>query len=605
MNDAINRFAKIPYDLKMPRSTFDLSHDVKTTFKSGFLIPIDIMEVLPGDTFNFNVSFVLRSLTPVAPTMDNAYIDIYAFFVPSRILWEKSSPEYSSTGGWKAFMGENSQTPWALEDRPTLPTYTFETQDKAFVPGKVSNNDLFSSLSGTILPYVGGINITTEVGSTGPYLNFRAEYNALPIRGYSFIWNEFFRNENINNPINIKFDSENLNFIIGDNTSGGTLSIDFICQQYEDLLNTAYNVNGDLNLGSYSYQFYSLLPVNKFKDYFTSALPAPQKGNGVLIPLGDLAPLTTGEAYNTLSGMTWNAGVATLPFAAVFSGSGSQAAKLTGVQGSVSPETGSVYPNNLYADLSQATSIQLTLLRNLWQLQKFQEKDARYGTRYRELIASHFGVISPENIQNVPELLGGYRYPINITTVLQNSETNNSALGTTGAFSNTSNVTGNFGKSFTEHGYIYVMACVRTQNTYSQGMPRMYSRREYTDFYFPVFANISEQPVYQSEIYNNDNDDVVFGYKEAWAEYRYIPNKLTGMFSANAEDTILSAWTYGENFESAPILNESFIRENPEKVWKTLSATEGAFQYFGDFYIKCKSARVMPLYSIPGLVDHH
>lgn len=604
MNDAINRFAKIPYDLKMPRSTFDLSHDIKTTFKSGYLIPLDIMEVLPGDTFNFNVSFVLRSLTPVAPTMDNAFIDIYAFFIPSRILWEKSSPEYTSTGGWKAFMGENSQTPWALEDRPSLPTIELDFNSNE-IANTVPINEVFNAFSGTIFPYLGGFNLrAVESGSNVTYL-YHCEYNALPIRGYAYIWNEFFRNENINNPIDVRFDSQNVIIDPQLNLAPGLEHINGL-QFGGSVGSITYDRFGDPL--SDNYKYYSLLPVNKFKDYFTSALPAPQKGNGVLIPLGDLAPLTIGENYDTLKNMRWGTFGSILPAGVgLVPGTGQNEGIMVGLQGDVAPQSRNVvYPNNLYADLSNATSIQLTMLRNLWQLQKFQEKDARYGSRYRELIASHFGVISPENIQNVPELLGGYRYPINITTVLQNSETNKSALGTTGAFSNTSNTTGSFGKSFTEHGYIYVLACVRTQNTYSQGLERMYARRDYTDFYFPVFANISEQPIYQSELFNNgDNGDVVFGYKEAWAEYRYIPNKLTGCFNVTSEDLILNAWTYAENFSTAPILNESFVRENPEKVWKTLSVTEGAYQYYGDFYIKCKSTRVMPLYSIPGLVDHH
>lgn len=566
-----SRFAYNPTNISINRSTFDRSSQHKTTFNAGKLVPIYVDEVLPGDTFSIDVGMVVRQATPIFPVMDNAQLDMYFFFVPMRIVWEHT----------KEFFGENTTTQWEQKIEYNIPQITS--------PENGWNE-------GTVADYFG---IPTKVAFS---LTGTEPINHLPFRAYCMIWNEFFRDQNLQDPVLIDK---------GDSVTQGSNIVTPGADSYQQAALGGGN----------------LLPVCKFFDYFTGALPAPQKGPAVLLPLGAQAPVITGEditanVLNPTPPMRWHLNSPVPSGLKVVTGGMSDSspnmnAKITAytISGvSDISAISSMRPSNLYADLTNATAATINELRMAFQLQKLYERDARGGTRYREIILSHFGVTSPDARQQVPEYLGGFRVPVNIDQVVQTSATDTtSPQGNVAAFSRTSTSRNGFSKSFTEHGYILGLTCIRNENTYQQGLEKMWTRTGRFNFYWPALANIGEQPIYNYEIYaqgdlNSMEDNEVFGYQEAWAEYRYKPSRVSGAMRSNAETGSLDAWHYADNYTKLPTLSDEWIQANQENIGRTLAVQESTGndeQFIADFYFKCSCTRPMPVYSIPGLIDHN
>ena len=547
-------FAENP-QITIGRSRFVRMHDLKTTFNAGKIIPIRTIEVLPGDTIKLNMAGVIRMQTPIKPVMDNAWCDIMWFFVPNRIIWKH----------WKNFMGENTEGPWTSPTEYTIPQIT------APQGGWAKN---------TIADYLGW---PTKVDNIS--------LNALYPRAYVQIWNDWFRDENLQKFSYINPDSDA--DVVGSNGS---------------------NYVTDPILAGMP------LPCAKPHDYFTSALPAPQKGPDVLLPLG-----STASVYGTNNGLVLTDGTNI--------GQLHRQAQNYMETSAGNTEIGINYPGpesvftqsktlgvankeqvtdaGLYADLSTATAATINQLRMAWQLQKMFEKDARGGTRYIEIIKNHFGVTASDARLQRAEYLGGHRIPIQMTQVLQTSATEDgtSPQGNTAAFSYTKDTHSYFTKSFEEHGIIFGLAMVRTMHTYQQGINKKFSRKTREDYYDPVFANLGEQPILNKEIYAQGTavDDEVFGYQEAWAEYRYEPNQVTGEFRSNvAPNGGLSIWHYADYYTSLPTLGEDFIKETSVNIDRTLTVQSTvADQFIANFSFQEIDVRPMPAHSIPGLVDHH
>lgn len=544
------RFALNPTNLDIARSTFRRDHSVKLSFNVGDVIPFYVDEVLPGDTFQVKTSMVVRLQTLLTPMMDNLYLDTYFYFVPNRIVWQH----------WRELMGENTQSAW-------IPTVEYSVPQVSAPAGGWS--------IGTIADYMG---VPTGVP--------RLFVNALPFRAYALIMNEWFRDENLSDPLNIPVD---------DATLGGSNGTNYIT---------------DVVKGGMPFK------AAKFHDYFTSALPAPQKGPDVTIPVSGGAnyPVQTlskeipGSPTAPLRVKTFDE----MPY------------NVIGINKSTAPQPGSVWasqnttsgnadffvPTNLWAindgSVSAAT---INQLRMAFQVQKLYEKDARGGTRYIEILKSHFGVTSPDARLQRPEYLGGNRIPVNINQVVQSSATqaDGTPLGDTAAFSVTTDVHGDFIKSFVEHGFVIGVMVARYDHTYQQGLERFWSRKDRLDYYFPVFANIGEQPILNKEIYaqGTTQDDEVFGYQEAWADYRYKPSRVAGEMRSKAPAS-LDVWHLADEYTQLPKLSDAWIREDKTNVDRVLAVTSSVSnQMFADLYIQCKATRPMPVYSIPGLIDHH
>lgn len=591
INPANSRFAYVQSDLGMKRSRFDRPHTHKTTLSAGKLYPLLVDEVLPGDTYSVDTSALVRMSTPIHPVMDDCFLDIYYFFVPARITWEH----------WKEFMGESPSDPYVNPVEYTIP-YLERRPTSDIEPQGVPAHSL--------LDYMG---IPT---GTAP-----RRINALPFRAFCLIWNEWFRDQNLQNAINVPLDDSNIGYAL----SGVSSPED---SQFYDFWNpsnpNAYVLNschgGDLP------------PVNKYHDYFTSALKEPQKGDPVPIPLSGFAPVyvsSNGLDTETLRLTLRDRGLVS-PRAvswrdeagAIVSGNVDLSEFGTAVLNDGASVDGTIdlFYNDTVADLSllKDTGIYSTIsdLRFAFQMQKFLEADNRGGTRYREILKQHFNVISPDATQQIPEFLGGKRIPINMSQVLQTSATDDvSPQGNTAAYSLTTDKHSAFTKSFTEHGYLFAVGCIRTRHTYAQGVDPLFSRFNRFDFYFPEFANISEQPIYNRELYNpaavagtaggTDFGDQIFGYKEAWAEYRFKPNRVSGEFRPT-NPTPLSAWTYVDDYDSPPYLSSEWIRETRVNIDRTLAVNDPDIdQFIADFFFDMKTTRVMPVYSIPGLADHH
>lgn len=552
--DKLNRFAKNPVHMDFKRSKFNLSHGAKLTMNSGYLVPVLVDEILPDDTIKIDVSSVIRSLTVAVPVMDNAYLDLYAFWCPARICCVHDKD-------WEKVAGENVAGYWAPATESTLE----------------NTGNTFKFVSG--YP-VQAQSLADYMGIPIGFYNANVGISRLPFNGYWEIWNQWFRDQNVDAPIDWKAHSSN-------------------------------------DTGFRAGQATLLAPVNKFHDYFTSALPAPQKGNSVLLPMVGNAPVITGADHQTtfkgtIGVNTVSAGsmIADENYPLYNHASAVPQGWLTHGSTSAGTSVGNtnyIQFTNLYADLSNATAASVNDLRQAFALQKLFEKDARGGTRYREILLAHFGVSIPDNTIQVPEYLGGKRIPLNMLQVLQTTPTTNAPVGTTGAFSNTADSSYICTKSFSEFGYVYVLACIRTNQGYSQGVSKMFTRNRRYDFYDPVFANIGEMPVKTIELYANNSSDLitVFGYQEAWAEYRFKPTKICGYLSANSGDSVAQLWTYGNKFVSAPVLNGDFMKQPKSQIGNTLAITNPTYQFVCDFFINYTSWRAMPYFSVPGLIDHH
>ncbi|ALS03508.1 VP1 [Gokushovirus WZ-2015a] len=549
-----SRFASNPTNLDISRSRFRRDSDIKFTFNVGDIIPFYVDEVLPGDTFSIDSSKVVRLQTPAVPIMDNIYLDYYWFFVPNRIVWEH----------WRELMGENTKSAWIPDTEYQVPQIT--APDGGFS-------------AGTIADYMG---IPTNVGNLS--------VNALPFRAYALIMNEWFRDENLTDPLNIP---------TNDATVAGSNGDNYLT---------------DVAKGGKPFK------ASKYHDYFTSALPAPQKGADVGIGLTGSAPVITTSSPKSLPTpiipLTWN-DVSTGKLFTPDSryeislnpgGSGIQFTKAVSSSHGAGVDFNEIAPRNLVADLGSTSAITVNELRMAFQLQKLYEKDARGGSRYIELLKSHFGVTSPDARLQRPEYLGGNRIPININQVVQtSSNVTDQPLGDTGAYSLTVDYHSDFTRSFVEHGFIMGLCVARYDHSYQQGLERFWSRKSRFDYYWPVLANIGEQAIKNKEIFAQATsvDDEVFGYQEAWADYRYKPSRVAGEMRSNFKQS-LDVWHLGDDYDSLPRLSDSWIREDKSNLDRCLTITSSvANQLFCDVYVQNKTTRAMPLYSIPGLIDHH
>lgn len=548
-----SHFSVNPINLDIQRSKFVRPSTHKTTFNAGNLIPIYVDEVLPGDTFKMNMSSVIRMSTPIYPVMDNANMDVYFFFVPNRLVWDH----------WKEFFGENNSTHWEQPVEYEVPQITAPTGGWA---------------KGTIADYMG---IPTKIENIS--------VQALPFRAYCKIWNDWFRDQNLKDPAMISMD---------ETTTAGANTGDYVTNAEKGALP---------------------LKVAKYHDYFTAALPEPQKGPEVNIgAMGGYAPVITRteEITKTAANSKWYIEAPNVAsnqnIIATFKMKGTsgnyEAANY--VNASNSYPNAKFIPINLWADMNVGgTTTSINALRQAFAIQRLYEKNARGGTRYIEIIKAHFGVQSPDARQQRSEYLGGTRIPINMDQVVQTSNSGDGITpqGNTAAYSLTAFNESMFTKSFTEHGYIIGLCAIRTEHTYQQGIERFWSRKKMLDYYFPTLANLGEQAILNKEIYaqGNATDDEAFGYQEAWAEYRYKPSRVSGAMRSNYQTT-LDAWHYADKYSSQPILSSEWIDETSANIDRTLavqSSTED--QFIADFYFACEATRPMPLYSIPGLIDHH
>ena len=550
----VTRFSRSAVNLDIPRTKFNMPHKHTTTFNSGKLIPIFFQECLPGDTFQMDTSIIARMSTPQVPVMDTAYLDYYYFFVPNRLVWR----------GWQEFMGENPHGAWTTGlQQKSIPKYSTK------VPSH-SNGD-----------YLG---LPTNMG-------FNRNVSALPFRALRLIWNDWFRSTALQDPLLVN--------------TGDT--------------EPAYAVGTPSND--------DLLPVCRFPDYFSTCLPAPQYGEPVQIGLLNDAPVYSGLVHNRN-----NAGILfqvddqltdnmayqyylecnTDPLEAPSLAEG-KADIFNGRDVYIDPLTKAI-PANLYADTSSISMVSVNDLRLAFQVQKYREAIARGGNRYIEIIKSIFNVDSPDARLQRPEYLGGNRAVVNMGQVIQTSESDTTPQGFASGFSKTVTRNSDFVFSCVEHGMIIGVLCVRPVHSYQQGIDKYWSKTDPLDFYVPQLANIGEQPVFKRELFADlpvDQQDSVFGYQEAWADYRYKRSYVSGEMRSNSVDgdgnsNSLDMWHYADDYNAVPVLSDEWIKEDPKLIDRTISVSSDlSDQFIADIYFNLVATRPLPAYSIPGLIDHH
>lgn len=547
-------FLNVP-QMHTSRTRFNRDQTILTTFDSGKLIPFFVDEVLPGDTFQVDTSAIIRMTTPKYPVMDDAFIDFYYFYCPNRILWDN----------FKNFMGEVGSEAWT-------PTKNYKVPELVII----ANQKYPAPYEKSILDYMG---VPTKVKNT-------FKINALPVRAYVKIWNEYFRDQNVGNGAVLKTDDEDTAY--QDSTEEETL---------EEILQRAYSGG-------------QCLPVNKFHDYFTSCLPYPQRGPDVAIPMSGNAVITPylekELAREIVSYGKQGSQELTWKYGGIQQG-------LETMEGYVADETKSFWIKNdaasgkiayLGANLSDVKATTINELRNAIAVQQYYEAMARGGSRYREQLQALWNVTISDKTVQIPEYLGGGRYHVNMNQIVQTSgqqSATDTPIGETGAMSVTPINESSFTKSFEEHGFVIGVMCVRHNHSYQQGLERFWSRKDRLDYYVPQFANLGEQPVKKKEIMltGTATDEETFGYQEAWADYRMKPNRVSGLMRSNATGT-LDFWHYADNYNTLPYLSQSWMVEDKAEIARTL-IVQNEPQFFGAIRVANKTTRCMPLYSVPGL----
>lgn len=550
-------FNQIP-EVKASRTRFNRDQTILTTFDSGKLIPFYVDEVLPGDTFNVDTTAIIRMTTPKYPVMDDAFIDFYYFYCPNRILWDN----------FRQFMGEVESTPW-------MPTKEYKVP-QIKVRGKETDARPYER---SILDYMG---VPTKIKN-------EFSINALPVRAYVKIWNEFFRDENVGNAAVIKTDD---NEVIYADSPADEEKIDAILQEA---------VTGG-----------RCLPVNKFHDYFTSSLPFAQRGPSVTVPLEGNAPIRLGDprgVYENFLGPVEmivaahgsNKAGSLVYVNATGAAGEKKAMQFTGTERTTG-ESGT--GGWMYADVEAVTATTINDLRKAVAVQQYYEALARGGSRYREQVQALWNVTISDKTVQIPEYLGGGRYHVNMNQIIQTSGQQgekDTPIGETGAVSVTPVNESSFTKSFEEHGFVIGVCCVRHNHSYQQGLERLWSRTDRLDYYVPQFANLGEQPIKKKEIMltGTATDEDTFGYQEAWADYRMKPNRVSGKMRSNTAGT-LDFWHYADKYKDVPTLSQEWMAEGKSEIARTLIVQDEP-QFFGAIRVANKTTRRMPLYSVPGL----
>lgn len=571
-----HRFSDAPA-MYMRRTKFDRSHVYKTTFDAGKLIPVFVDEVLPGDTTRMSVNYFARLATPIKPIMDNIYLDWFFFFVPNRLVWEH----------WQNFCFEQ-------EDPDDSTDYV--------IPTVSASTSTDNSLIGSLWDYF-GLPINTTNNITG--------ISALPFRGVYLIYNEWFRDENLQKSVKIEKGDANR-----------VIDISRLSEQPSWVINSS---------STDAYPGFACPPRGKRHDYFTSALPWTQKGPGVSIGLAGTASIvdpTPGTGYllhsagNQLAAVSAYGGDASssggrriaqgdgsisfnrngnTDYSTIGGFAGNTSSSIT-----MSAQAASTYlGNDSYVDLDTSSIFTINSLRTAFQMQKFYERLARGGSRYTEVLRSFFGVVSPDARLQRPEFLGSFTKMVNVNPIAQTSATNDtSPQGNLSAYGVTAAKFHGFTKSFVEHGYVFGFVCARADLTYQQGINKMWLRSTVYDFYWPTFAHLGEQAIELREIYaqGSEADKTVFGYQERYAEYRYKPSQITGKFRSSVTGGNLDVWHLSQFFKNAPTLNEEFITENPPI--KRIIAVQDEPEFLLDIGFRYTTVRPMPMFGTPGLVDH-